>query len=136
MLPKIILHNSVSLDSSLTNFDPNMELHYQIAGKYNAEARLIGSNTVKVGIELYGGKVPPEEKSDFNRIEIPDQGISLEKFERDIILSAIDKANGNLSKAARLLKISRGKLRYRLERLDIYQDKILEFKKAYAKTAR
>ena len=69
MLPKIILHNSVSLDGSLTNFEPNMELHYQIAGKYNAEARLIGSNTVKVGIELYGGKVPPEEKSDFIKPE-------------------------------------------------------------------
>lgn len=65
MLPKIILHNSVSLDGSLTNFVPNMELHYQIAGKYNVEARLIGSNTVKVGIELFGGKVPPEEISDF-----------------------------------------------------------------------
>ncbi len=69
MLPKIVLHNSVSLDGSLTNFDPNMELHYQIAGKYNAEARLIGSNTVKVGIELFGGDVPPEEKTDFVKPE-------------------------------------------------------------------
>lgn len=69
MLPKIILHNSVSLDGSLTNFEPNMELHYQIAAKYNAEARLIGSNTVKVGTELFGGKVPSEEKSDFMKPE-------------------------------------------------------------------
>ena len=60
MLPKIILHNSVSLDGSLTNFGPNMELHYQIAGKYNVDAHLIGSNTVIVGVELYGGDVPPE----------------------------------------------------------------------------
>ena len=67
MLPKIILHNSVSLDGSLTNFDPNMELHYQIAGNYNAEARLIGSNTIKVGIELFGGEIPPEERSDFKK---------------------------------------------------------------------
>ena len=72
MLPKIILHNSVSLDGSLTNFEPNMELHYQIAGKYNAEARLIGSNTVKVGVELYGGGVPPEENSDFRKPERDD----------------------------------------------------------------
>jgi 2,5-diamino-6-(ribosylamino)-4(3H)-pyrimidinone 5'-phosphate reductase len=67
MLPRIILHNSVSLDGSLTNFEPNMELHYQIAGKYNAEARLIGSNTVKVGVELYEEDVPPEEKADFRK---------------------------------------------------------------------
>ncbi len=69
MLPKIILHNSVSLDGSLTNFEPNMKLHYQIAGKYNADAHLIGSNTVNVGTELYGGTVPPEQQSDFTRPE-------------------------------------------------------------------
>lgn len=65
MLPKVILHNSVSLDGSLTNFVPNMELHYTIAGKFDAEAHLIGSNTVKVGAELYGGPIPAEQKSDF-----------------------------------------------------------------------
>jgi len=69
MLPKVILHNSVSLDGSLTNFEPNMALHYQIAGKYNADAHLIGSNTVKVGVELYGGEVPLEEKQDFAKPE-------------------------------------------------------------------
>jgi len=31
MLPKTILHNPVSLDGSLTSFEPNMGLHYQIA---------------------------------------------------------------------------------------------------------
>ncbi len=45
MLPKTILHNPVSLDGSLTRFEPNMGLHYQIAGKYNADAHLICSNT-------------------------------------------------------------------------------------------
>ncbi len=45
MLPKTILHNPVRLDCSLTNFEPNMGLHYQIAGKYNAGAHLICSNT-------------------------------------------------------------------------------------------
>jgi two-component system, NtrC family, response regulator AtoC len=71
----------------------------------------------------------PKPSPNFNKIEIPDEGISLEKFERDIILSALDKANGNLSKAARLLKISRGKLRYRLERAEISPDEILTYKK-------
>ena len=65
----IILHNSVSLDGSLTNFDPNMGIHYQIAGKYNADIHLIGSNTVKDGIELFGGDTPPEEKTDFMKPE-------------------------------------------------------------------
>jgi len=68
MLPEIILHNSISLDGSLTNFDVNMELHYRIAATYKPDAHLIGSNTIKAGIELYGDS-PLEEKMDFNRPE-------------------------------------------------------------------
>jgi transcriptional regulator with PAS, ATPase and Fis domain len=61
-----------------------------------------------------------EEKAiDFSRFEIPDEGISIEDVERGLILSALEKADGNISKAARLLHINRGKLRYRLERLGI-----------------
>jgi 2,5-diamino-6-(ribosylamino)-4(3H)-pyrimidinone 5'-phosphate reductase len=67
MLPKVIIHNSVSLDGSLTDFEPNMKLHYQIAGNYNPDVHLIGSNTVKAGTELYGEEVPYEEKKDFHK---------------------------------------------------------------------
>lgn len=67
MVPQIILHNSVSLDGSLTNFEPNMKLHYQIAGNYNSDAHLIGSNTIKTGIELYGEGIPKEEEKDFQK---------------------------------------------------------------------
>jgi 2,5-diamino-6-(ribosylamino)-4(3H)-pyrimidinone 5'-phosphate reductase len=67
MLPKVIIHNSVSLDGSLTGFEPNMGLHYQIAGNYKPDAHLIGSNTVKVGVELYGEGVPSEERKDFEK---------------------------------------------------------------------
>ena len=68
MLPNIILHNSISLDGSLTNFNVNMEIHYQISGQYNPDAHLIGSNTIKTGIELYGN-APPEDKNDFKKPE-------------------------------------------------------------------
>ncbi|TDI82234.1 MAG: AAA family ATPase [Caldithrix sp.] len=51
------------------------------------------------------------------KFEIPDEGIPLEEIERNIVLSALEKADGNISKAARLLRINRGKFRYRLERL-------------------
>jgi 2,5-diamino-6-(ribosylamino)-4(3H)-pyrimidinone 5'-phosphate reductase len=43
-----------------------MGLHYQIAGKYKPDAHLIGSNTIKTGVDLYGSS-PPEEKDDFNK---------------------------------------------------------------------
>ena len=32
MLPKVIIHNSTSIDGSLTNFEVNLPLHYQTAG--------------------------------------------------------------------------------------------------------
>jgi 2,5-diamino-6-(ribosylamino)-4(3H)-pyrimidinone 5'-phosphate reductase len=69
VLPKVIVHNSVSLDGSLTNFMPDIGLHYQIAGDYKPDAHLIGSNTVKVGVELYEQGVPLEEKKDFEKPE-------------------------------------------------------------------
>jgi len=66
-IPKIIIHNSISIDGSLTNFQPNMGLHYQIAGNYRPDIHLIGSTTIKTGIELYSNGVPPEKKSDFKK---------------------------------------------------------------------
>ena len=40
---KLIMHNSISLDGSFTDFEVNMGLHYQIASTYKADASLIGS---------------------------------------------------------------------------------------------
>ena len=74
MLPKVIIHNSISLDGSLTDFEPNMELHYKIAGSYKPNVHLIGSNTIRAGIESYGEGVPPEEETDFKK---PERDMSL-----------------------------------------------------------
>lgn len=68
MLPKIIIHNSISLDGSLLGFDVNMGVHYQIAGNYKPDAHLIGSKTVTAGFEMFGAP-PPEEKNDFKKPE-------------------------------------------------------------------
>jgi 2,5-diamino-6-(ribosylamino)-4(3H)-pyrimidinone 5'-phosphate reductase len=59
----------MSLDGSLTGFQPDMGVHYQIAGSYKAQANLIGSNTVKSGVELFGQGNVSEEKSDFEKPE-------------------------------------------------------------------
>ena len=56
---------------------------------------------------------------DHQEFKIPTDGIPLEELERTIFTSALKKARGNLSHAARLLSISRGKLRYKLEKLNI-----------------
>ena len=65
MLPKVIVHNSLSLDGSLTGFEPNMGLHYQIAGSYKPVVHLIGSETAKIGLELFGDGFVHEHVSDF-----------------------------------------------------------------------
>ncbi len=49
--------------------------------------------------------------------EIPESGIDLEGVERSLILKALDKAEGNVSRAARLLGLSRRTLQYRLEKI-------------------
>jgi 2,5-diamino-6-(ribosylamino)-4(3H)-pyrimidinone 5'-phosphate reductase len=65
MKSEIIIHNSVSLDGSLTGFMPEMELHYRIAGEYKPDAHLIGSETILSGINLFGEGVPEEVPEDF-----------------------------------------------------------------------
>jgi len=64
MLPKIIVHNSISIDGSLINFEVNMALHYKIAGSFNADMHLVGSNTAKMGIDLFLKEIPQETQGD------------------------------------------------------------------------
>ncbi len=47
---------------------------------------------------------------------VPSSGIKLEEVERSLILSALEQAENNKSKAARLLGLSRHTLRYRMEK--------------------
>ena len=42
MTVRTILHNSITPDGSCMNFEVNMELHYQVVGKYQAEIYLVG----------------------------------------------------------------------------------------------
>jgi len=65
MKQEIIIHNSVSLDCSLTGFLPDMGLHYKIAGDYKPDAHLIGSETIVKGIEMFREGIPDEEPKDF-----------------------------------------------------------------------
>ena len=49
-------------------------------------------------------------------LALPEEGISLEGVERELILRALDKFNGNQTQAARFLDISRRTLIYRMEK--------------------
>lgn len=65
MLPKIIIHNVISLNGCLTGFEPNINKYYEIAGSYKHDAVLVGSNTAKAGLEMFLEEIPPEKESDF-----------------------------------------------------------------------
>ncbi len=52
-------------------------------------------------------------------LEIPPGGISLEEVEKTLIIKALEKSGGNRSEAARLLKIPRHVLIYRIEKFDL-----------------
>lgn len=64
--PKIVIHNSISIDGSLTGFMPEMDLHYGIAARINHDARLIGSETIIKGIDLFGEGISKELPEDFS----------------------------------------------------------------------
>ncbi|KYC44654.1 MAG: hypothetical protein APG10_01531 [Candidatus Methanofastidiosum methylothiophilum] len=70
--PKIIMHNTVSIDSSIKNFDCDIGLHYEVAGRYQADATLIGSTTAKSGLEIYLEEIPLETESDLIKKEFND----------------------------------------------------------------
>lgn len=67
MLPKVIIHNSISLNGSLTDFNVNMPLHYQIASSFKADMHLVGSNTAKIGIDLFMEEIPKEKDDNYKK---------------------------------------------------------------------
>ncbi len=52
-------------------------------------------------------------------LAIPDDGLSLEQVEKDLLRNALNKAGGNKSKAAKLLGITRRKLYSMMDRLGV-----------------
>lgn len=65
MLPKIITHNAVSLDGSISGFVIDLEKYYAIVGRMKPDAMLVGSSTAKSGVEMYSDGIPDESPSDF-----------------------------------------------------------------------
>ena len=57
--------------------------------------------------------------SDNYVLNIPSKGIKVDVVLRDLILKTLEITNGNQVKAAKVLGLSRSKLRYRMEQLDI-----------------
>jgi 2,5-diamino-6-(ribosylamino)-4(3H)-pyrimidinone 5'-phosphate reductase len=70
MIPRLIIHNSISIDGSTTGFEANLDVHYRILRSYQPDAMIVGSNTAKVGTQFFCDTIPPEEESDFQKPDI------------------------------------------------------------------
>ena len=62
--------------------------------------------------------------------ELPDEGISLEAVERDLISRALDRFSGNQTYAARYLDISRRTLIYRMEKYGLAAEPVAQGREA------
>ena len=57
------------------------------------------------------------------RMELPDEGISLEDVERELLVAALEKHNWNQTRAAAYLNITRSTLLYRMQKFGLERDK-------------
>jgi 2,5-diamino-6-(ribosylamino)-4(3H)-pyrimidinone 5'-phosphate reductase len=61
MLPRVILHNSVSVDGRVDWFAPDIGLHYELASRWRVDVHLAGSDTILTADE----SMPPEDETAF-----------------------------------------------------------------------
>lgn len=61
----------------------------------------------------------PRQSTASLQAAIPDEGLSLEDNERMLLVKALEKTKGNQTQAARLLKITRDTLRYKMKKFNL-----------------
>jgi two-component system response regulator AtoC len=52
-------------------------------------------------------------------VEVPGDGLSLEDSERGLLVRALEKTSGNQTQAARLLRVTRDTLRYKMKKFNL-----------------
>jgi transcriptional regulator with GAF, ATPase, and Fis domain len=52
-------------------------------------------------------------------LQLPDEGISLETVERELVVQALNRTAWNHTKAAALLGLNRDQIRYRIEKFGL-----------------
>jgi DNA-binding NtrC family response regulator len=67
------------------------------------------------------GATPASSRTSF-ALELPSSGAALDAVVRELIVKTLDLAGGNQVQAARMLGVTRSKLRYRMEQLGIHAE--------------
>lgn len=60
-----------------------------------------------------------DDHADRHRLMLPADGLNLEQLERDLILQALTKADGNQTRAGALLGLNRDQMRYRVKKFGL-----------------
>ena len=81
-------------------------------------------SVLATGPQIASADLPAEVRTSRTRIasiglKLPEEGISLEEVEREILVLALEKQNWNQTRAARYLNISRKTLIYRMEKFGL-----------------
>ena len=80
------------------------------------ESSLITAASLPISIGHSDGEPEAEE---LPAIEIPENGMSLVDNERQLLARALEKTAGNQTQAARLLRITRDTLRYKMKKYNL-----------------
>jgi two-component system response regulator AtoC len=83
-------------------------------------------SVLAVGNQISASDLPAEIRTGRSRIasiglKLPDEGISLEEVEKEILVQALEKHHWNQTRAARYLNISRKTLIYRMEKFGLVE---------------
>ena len=79
------------------------------------ESALLRPGSLPISLTQPDGRDTPA----LRRPEIPDEGLSLEENERMLLVRALEKTSGNQTQAARLLRITRDTLRYKMKKFNL-----------------
>ena len=86
-------------------------------------AILLGQGDIIFPTDLPAGianTVPPKREEKRKKTFIlPEEGISLEAIEKDLLLQALEKTRWNITKAGKLLGLNRDQVRYRMEKYSL-----------------
>jgi two-component system, NtrC family, response regulator AtoC len=115
----------------ITGFSPEAErqlIDYSWPGNVRELKNLVERFVVLENVETIRSEHLPrwisgdtllEDRPADDRIRLPDEGISLEALEKDLISQALEKANNNKTQAAKLLNISYDTLRYQVKKFGL-----------------
>ena len=94
--------------------EPGTMLSYEF---FNHEIRQCGRAKTKDPSPAGGHEAPAVAESGY--ITLPPHGISIEEVEKELIQQALARFNGNQTKAAQCLRMSRDTLRYRIKKFGL-----------------